>query len=179
MSLEDIMETYPVKDTYIGWYNEDGTVTIPDAAATESIEKSEYSPFWTDGSILPFLEYEGDHTFRCWSFIFFPVLGYMTKDGKDYQFVTYTEDFGFEVYELNGNEVKTGAYDQVLAPDPEEYGWYWGGDWMNQNAPFRYLSFEHRVEQAAKRFDLEKYMAGEIITTPEQLKKFLEEVENK
>lgn len=172
MSLEYIMEKYPIKDTYIGWYNEDGTVTIPNAAA-EGIQDGKYSPFWTDGSVLPFLEYEGDHTFRCWSFNFFPVCGYMTKDGKEYQLVTFTEDFGFEVYDIHGDSTHPKGYDQILEPDEEEYKWYF------EELPFKCLSFEHRVEQAAKRFDLEKYMSGEIITTPEQLKKFLEEVENK
>lgn len=160
------MELYPVKETYIGYYSEDGAITIPGAAAAEGIDNGRYSPFWTDGSVLPFLEYEGNHTFRCWSFGFFPVCGYMTKDGKNYSLVTYTEDFGFEVYDVDSSA-------SILEPDEDEYKWYF------EELPFKFGSFEHRVEQAAKRFDTEKYMAGEIITTPEQLRKFLEEVENK
>ena len=101
--------------------------------------------------------------FRCWSFIFSRVSGYIneTEDFEEFYPASYSEDFGWEKIDpFNPN-----LEDQVVLPD-DELAW-------KLNWPVAKDSEDKwRREQVAYLFNAESYLNGFTFTNPDALKIF-------
>ena len=99
MDFTEIQKKYPMHNTIIGFFNEDGYIKIND------IEQY-YDGFNDCG--FPFIIYE-NNKFCCYAFLYDRVKGYYT-DGEKYCLVTFTEDLGTEIIDPND----TDEYHQVI-----------------------------------------------------------------
>lgn len=99
MDFTEIQKKYPMYNTIIGFFNEDGYIKINNI-------KQYFDEFNDCG--LPFVIYE-NNKFCCYAFLYDRVKGYYTDDEK-YYLVTFTEDLGTEIIDPND----TDEYHQVI-----------------------------------------------------------------
>lgn len=169
MILERIKELYPIGKTFVGNYSYyDQSFTITAANQVDDIEEWDNCPFDHDNSALPFLEYVGNGKFEAYAFLYEKVGGYLSQDGQDFDLAAYSPDFNWEIYD----PVEPDDFNMIMEPDMEEYKEY-GWD------KYGFCSTQHRIEQAAKRYNLEAYLAGNLITSPAALKEFCKKLEEK
>ena len=161
MNLKDIQKYYPIHDTVVGFYDQDGDFVADCYDDVKDIDRWEFAPLdWGDGA-FPFVVYDGEK-FNCWVFCYFHVCGYYTEDCKNYKLVTYSHDEGYEVIDPNDcdeNHI-------ILVADAANFGTY-------KEA----AKYENMIETAAYTFDAEAYREGKIFTTYDDLKNFCKELE--
>ena len=174
MTFENCIDKFPIWKTIIGNYGMDETFTISSKEGIDDIEHWHNSPLeWENDSdydcAYPFVVYVGEGKFECWYFAGQRVNGYLneTDDPEKFFPATYSDDFGWEPYDPNNRDNYNALFfipDMGLKDELIEAGRIkkiFGHKWMN--------------EQIAYMYDSEKYMNGEIVTTFEQIKKFVHE----
>lgn len=164
MNLKTIQDYYPKYETLIGFYNHDQTFYAHSYNDIKDIDRWDEAPLdWLEG-YLPFIVYCSEGRFECYGFAYWRVEGYYTSDGDDFDLVTHSDEFGWEVYDPfnmeNDMQILESDYEEA-----EEYGWANCRD------------YEWRVEQAAKRFDTEAYTEGRIFTSYDAVKIFCAQME--
>lgn len=164
MTFKNCIENFPIHDTLVGRYDSEQTFTITDPHSIDHIEKWDDNPFWEDNSCYSFVVFEPqEKKFRCWSFIFSRVSGYIneTEDFEEFYPASYSEDFGWEKIDPFDPNLE----DQVTLPDDElaiELGWPLA----------KYREDKWRREQVAYLFDAESYLNGFTFTSLDALKNF-------
>ena len=155
-NLENIQKLYPIGDTLIGFYSNDGDFIANCFDDVKDIDRWDYAPLdWGEGA-LPFVVYNGE-SFICWAFCYDRVCGYYTEDGENYKLVTNSPDFGYEITDPNSHDENH----IILTPDADWHMAY-------EDA----CSYENMVETAAWLFDKDAYKAGKIFTTYDAVKIF-------
>ena len=97
MTLEECKDSFPIGQTFIGTFTQDGTIASYSFDEVENIEKWNYSPLYEADYVIPFVYYNKKrNTLECWYFGYEEVSGYLTEDGEDFQPMVYSEDFGWE-----------------------------------------------------------------------------------
>ena len=167
MTFKNCIENFPINDTLIGYYHADQSFSVPFNGDVNDIEKWDDNPFWEDSSCYSFIVFLPlVKKFECWQFLYNRVKGYLneTYDTDEFYPVTYSEDFGWTKID----PFDPAFEEQVTSPDDElamELGW-----------PLDKLTEDKwRREQVAYLFDHEAYMNGFIFTSPEAVKKFVDE----
>lgn len=170
MTFKNCIENFPIHDTLVGRYISEQTFTVPNPQSVDHIERWDDNPFWEDSSCYSFVVFEPqEKKFRCWSFIFSRVSGYIneTEDFEEFYPASYSEDFGWEKI----NPFNPNLEDKVILPD-DELAW-------KLNWPLAECSKDKwRREQVAYLFDKDAYTKGYIFTSPGALKKFVKERED-
>ena len=157
MDLKTIKENYPIRDTLVGYYYDDGDFVADCYDDVKNIDRWEYAPLdWCEGA-FPFIVYDGN-IFTYWIFNYSRVSGYYTEDGEHYKLVTYSRDNGYEVI-----DALTSDY-TILKPDIETYG-------------DKAIPYENMLEVAAKTFSPTAYEEGRILTTYDDVKIFCSKLE--
>lgn len=162
MTIEEMREKYPIGKTLIGFYGEDGTITIPNTNEIEDIKDWEYAPLDQSIGYMPFMVYKGNNEFECCYFSYVPLKGYYTENGTNYKLVSDWEDFGIEIssiYEYDDQHI-------IITPDVGSY-----------SSLEEASKYENMLETAAWAYDSQAYNEGKIITSYEQLKNFVRKLE--
>lgn len=153
MTLKVIQEYYPLKNSIAGFYDCQRTFTCDKIEQLEDMEKRDIPPFTEpQEGYFDFVRYMGGHEFECWTFVYWPISGYLTTtDGEDFVPMIYDEDFGWE-------EANPFIHDdRHIVFAPEEYG------------------EKVDVDMVAAAFDEEAYVNGLIFTNAKELRKFVQE----
>lgn len=167
MTFMDCVIDFPRNHTLVGFYETEQSFSVPSGCNVDDIEQWRDNPFWEDDSCYSFVEFEpATKRFIVWTFSFFRVRGYIneTNDYDEFYPAVYSEEFGWEPID----SFYSDAGDTILVPDGElamALGW-----------PLEELQDDKwRREQAAYMFNPEAYSNGLIFTSPEAIKKFVNE----
>lgn len=163
-SFKFMSELYPIHDTLIGFYDDDGTFTITKKKAILSLDQWEHAPLDHSEGYMPFVEYLGEGKFECHFFAYTRVTGYYVNDewGANWQLVTYSKDLG---YEVTDPESQTDDMLVMLPDGEDEEACY--DDWATM------VSYENMNSHVARYWDSEKWHKGLIFTTNEALIEFV------
>ena len=154
MTFEEVTKKYPIRTTYVGNFYSDQSFIAHCYDDIKDIDRWDYAPLdWGSGA-LPFIYYnEESDEFECWTFSYFPVMGYIneTTNPNNFYPLTYSEWSGWE--KVNFNSIKN-----IILVEPE-----------NIDMNYEYLE---RVEQAAKYWDEEAFNSGKIFCTYDAIKNY-------
>lgn len=174
MTFEECVKEFPLDKTIIGNYASDQTFYIKNPEDIEGIENWPDPPLeWAQDTTVyegsyPFIVYEGNGEFVCWYYCGFTVSGYLneTENPNCFYPATYSEDFGWERFDPHDRDNYNMSYE---IPDYKLRDELMGMGRLKN----RIMGHKWMTEQVAYHFDVEKYLGGEIITTYEQLKEFV------
>lgn len=167
MTFKECIENFPREHTLVGFYDTEQSFGVPRGRNIDDIEKWKDNPFWEDDTCYSFVEFEpATRRFIVWTFCFYRVCGYIneTDDYEEFYPATYSDGCGWELVD----PFDSSTDNIVLVPDDElamALGW-----------PLKELCKDKwRREQAAYLFNPEKYSNGLIFTSPDTIKKFVNE----